>query len=249
MKKLLVGTGILLAAGLGVGIYPRPEGPKETASIPEAVPAARAPASSPAQLPALPAAKASPAQLVNRITELSSCYGNENCAYPKTDARSYEFALGQDMKGAILALAEEAKSHDLRSDDLARLGRHQLANADGHVQEAALALLATQNPSDDTLNAVLEHVIGGYDAQLMQAAFAELRRYDSDAQHERIAAALSNAMVSGSPFVAKEVAASIRPFLYPRSIALYEEAMGSLMSGSAIRADLGKSLAAFRAGI
>jgi hypothetical protein len=254
MKKLA--AGMILAVGVGIVVIssqgPGEQVAEDAAPLPAAE-AKRAPASAPAPASAAAAApKISPAQaeerakaLVEQVRTLEACYGG-GCGYPETDAKSYSFGVGQDLKTALFQLAATSRTAELKGEALAAIAREQLKNEDGHVQEAALALLATQPPSEANLAAVLDNVIAGYDAQLIQAAMGELRRYTSEHDQEKIAAALSGAMTSGSPFVAREVSNGITPFLLPRTVPIYEEALASIIEGSLVRRDLARAIDEYR---
>jgi hypothetical protein len=258
VKKLA--AGLVLAVGVGFVVISAQHEDTLVASEAGALPAveaARAPASlasSPvASAPTLkPLVKIAPAEaekaaraLVEQVSTLQACYGG-GCNYPETDARSYNFGVGQDIKTALYQLAATARAGELQGEGLAAAAREQLKNEDGHVQEAALALLATQPTSEANLAAVLENVIAGYDAQLIQAAMTELRRYTAERDQETIAAALSGAMTSGSPFVAREVSSAITPFLQPRTVPIYEEALAAILEGSLVRRDLARSIEEYR---
>lgn len=256
MKKLA--AGLCLALGCGIIVISAQNRAAEPAAN-EAAPAAaaetsRAPASASAApaaavltKPKMPAAQAEAQArtLVEQVGALQSCY-NGGCNYPETDARSYNFGVGQDLKTALVQLAATSRAGDLEGEAIASLAREQLKNEDGHVQEGALALLATQPTSEANLSAVLDNVISGYDAQLIQAALNELLRYNSERDQERIAGALSGAMTSGSPFVAREVSNGIAPFLQPRTVPIYEEAVPALLEGSLVRRDLARAIDAYR---
>jgi len=253
MKK--IAAGLILAVGVGIVAIttPKEEGLVEAEPPPVEVKRTLASIVAPipaAVVPALPklkpeVAEAKARELTTRVSSLQACYAG-GCDYPETDARSYGFGVGQDLKAALFELAATSRAGELQGEALSALAREQLKNEDGHVQEAALALMATQAPSEANLAAVLESVIGGYDAQLIQAGMNELKRYTTESEQERIAAALSGAMTSGSPFVAREVSTGIAPFLQPRTVPIYEEALPQIVEGSLVRRDLARSIDEYR---
>jgi hypothetical protein len=109
---------------------------------------------------------------------------------------------------------------------------------DGYVQEEALKILSQQPASADALRAVLNEVIGGYDSRLIAPGLAELRRYQAENDRIRIGSSLADAMVSGAPFVAKEISAGISPFLCDATLATFREAAATIPATSAVRANL-----------
>ncbi|RZA05750.1 MAG: hypothetical protein EOP11_12090 [Proteobacteria bacterium] len=258
MKK--IAAGIVLAIGVGVLVISSNEGKVVGESAPaEPPPAALEPVAGPLAKPAsagralASVPKKAPAEVAQevdslfaRVNKVHACYSG-GCDFPETDPRSYNFAVGLELKSNLYTLATTAAANELKSEAIASLAREQLKSEDGHVQEAALALLATQEPSEANLTAVLDNVITGYDAQLIQAAMKQLQRYPSEGDQERIAAALSSAMTTGSPFVAREVSSAIEPFMQPRTVPIYEEAVASITEGSLVRRDLAQSIASYRA--
>lgn len=206
----------------------------------------RAPASAGALVPAAVSTSTELTKMLDRIDEIAGCYENEDCNYPQTDTRSYYFAVGQDLKQQLETVTTWAITHQEKSPELVQLARTQLENEDGHVQKAALALLATQETSTETLEAILAQVLGGYDAQLIQIALRELLRYQNEDDRSKITTALADTLVTGAPFVAQEVSKSIQPFVYPRSVPNFENAANQLPEGSVIRHNVLAALENFR---
>jgi hypothetical protein len=176
---------------------------------------------------------------------LKACYAG-GCAYPETDPRAYDFALGQDLRNTLLGMAKVALEQSVASEELSAIGREYLDNLDGHVQEAALALLATQPTSRENLQAILQFVIGGFDAQLVPLALRELARYGQQAEMELIDNAFAQAMLTGAPFVANLLSRGILPFLHDGNLRFYRELDERLPVGSVFRANLENALRAYQ---
>jgi len=180
------------------------------------------------------------------LEELAACYETERCNFPRTDEKSYGFAVGQALRGELLSMKEWVEANGLRDESVSQVASAYLESEDGHVQEAAIALLATQPTSSASLEALLSNVIGGYDAQLIKQALRELERYKEYDDRQKIVGALSSALVTGSPFVAKEVSAGVEPFVEDSTLRAFEDAVAQLPEGSMVKANLARALAGFR---
>lgn len=163
-----------------------------------------------------------------KLQELKDCYKHEACSYPKTDPKSYFFAVGQDLKKELFRLQGVVVQKEWESDEIAQVARDFLTIEDGHVKEAALHLISTQPTNDKSLDALLNEVIHFYDPKLIQHAMLELRRYLGSADEQKIHQSLSQALQTGSPAVAQEVARSIAPFVNKNSFEVYLETLNAM---------------------
>ena len=219
-----------------------------TSSIPtraaptDAVGPARKPANAPT---AIAPAPTSVAEYESRIANAAACYASESCDYPKTYPREYSNNVSLSLKRELLAFANFAEARRARSRDIADSARAQLAVPDGHVKEAALRLLATQDPAPENRDAILSDVIGYHDANLIPQALLELRRYDlagSPSVHD----ALIDSIMTGAPFVAGAVADGIGPFINEASYPRYADALSRLEPGTRSHAALEAALEQYR---
>ena len=247
MRKIVLTA--LIAVTIGAYLSMKPRVVSTATNMAAAPPSDRVISAMPAKpnlVPAASPAGASITKLSEGLDQLQSCY-ERDCGFPRTDEKSYDFALGQAIQAETVKLTNAVGAVGLHDPALTARAVALLANEDGNVQEGALALLATQPTSAEALEAILERVVGGYDAQLIQQALRELMRYRSDDEQTRIAAALAAAMVTGAPFVAKEVSGGIRPFLSGHTLPEYEDAGAQLPTGSLVRTQLEQAIADFRA--
>jgi hypothetical protein len=175
------------------------------------------------------------------LAKTASCYESD-CAYPRTDTKSYHFAVGTDLKNQLEIVRQWAVKNRVVHGELVAIANEYLQIEDGNVQSAALALLATQPPNADSLEAILSQVIRGYDSELIAAAMQELKRYANDENLFKIGAALSESMLTGAPFVAKEVSKLVQPFIAPTNWGLFVEAAQKLPAESLIRTNLETAL-------
>jgi hypothetical protein len=70
----------------------------------------------------------------------------------------------------------------------------------------------------------------------------ELKRYATDENLFKIGAALSESMLTGAPFVAKEVSKLVQPFIAPTNWSLFMDAAQKLPAESLIRINLERAL-------
>ena len=181
-----------------------------------------------------------------QLKRLRSCE-TEQCSYPQTDPRSYDFALGKDIKKTLFRFAEWVRSRALESRGVSETAREFLAFEDGHVQAAALDLMSTQPPSLENRDAILKSVIEGYDSELIEQAMLELERYTSASDRDVINQALGRALTTGAPFVARAIVNHISPFVDARSFRLFQDVLAHLPPESIYFEKLEASLSAFRA--
>ena len=143
----------------------------------------------------------------------------------------------------MIDLAVLARTQHYKLSSLSDTARHFLRNDDGHVKEGALRLLATQPPSPESLNAILNDIIGDTDAQLIEPALRELRKYPSPSDRALIEQRLAASLLTGSPFVAEAISENLGPFINNSSLATFQDAAAQASEGSRIRSNLRAQLA------
>src|SRR5665213_483538 len=179
------------------------------------------------------------------LKRINMCYAGD-CNYPKTDARSYELAVGQDLKKMLFQMAEWVRSEGIAHPEISEIARRYVSSEDGFVQAAALDLLSTQGPNGDNLEAILTNVVAGYDSELIEHAMLELERYTSRTDLDKIDQALAQTLTTCAPFVAREVSTHIAPFVNERSYMFFQDVVAHLPLNSASRANLETSLAEYQ---
>jgi hypothetical protein len=178
---------------------------------------------------------------LQRLEQLNTCY-NGACDYPRTDPRSYEFAVGQELRRSIFQMAEWVRGEALELSEISQAAREFMGSDDGHVQAAALDLLSTQPISNENLQAILQKILQGYDAQLIEHALLELRRYSAPNDRQQIDQALADALLTGAPFVAREVASHIASFISDRNTVFFRQIAVQLPDQSFYRIQLEAAL-------
>jgi hypothetical protein len=182
-----------------------------------------------------------------RIDQLNKCY-NEECPMEKVDPRTDYFTIGQKVKAELEALRSHVNANHLVDESVAKIARDALENDDGHVQEVALDIIATQNPSEENLDTILEKVVKGYDDKLIAQAMNELKRYTSEADQEKIRNVLSEEILHGTPFVAQAIAQKIGMFINAKTVAYYKGLADKVGPGTIVYNNLKASIDAFQRG-
>jgi hypothetical protein len=233
-----------LAAGAAL-LYPRPLARAPVVPAPKVARApasvARHPAANPAPAPSAPK---SVSRFREKLAQTASCL-DRDCDYPHNDDHSYQYAVGQALAAQLAQLRAWAAKNDVHDDSVTVLAITYMKVGDGYVQEEALRILSQQPTSADALQAILNEVIGGYDSRLIAPGLAELHRYQAENDRIKIGSALADSMISGAPFVAKEISARIGPFVCDATLATFREAAAAIPAVSVVRVNLE---AAIRAG-
>jgi hypothetical protein len=95
-----------------------------------------------------------------------------------------------------------------------------------------LDLAAELPPNEQILDAILQNVIEGFDAELIQQALLELQRYTSERAQIKIRNVLGDVLSHGSPFVSEAVAARAHLFLNEGSVEYFEKLISQINPGS-----------------
>lgn len=128
--------------------------------------------SSPAQLQSsnLPKAALSPEESKAEIRRLEACYQTENCDFPKSDPRSYRFALSESM---AIVIAE----HQINFGPDEEIAREGVIHPEPIVQVAAMKMLSALPPSSKNLSALANGLRNRPDPTLLTDGLKELERY------------------------------------------------------------------------
>ena len=180
-------------------------------------------------------------EIRRELDEVRNCYQG-GCNFAESDPRSYDFAVGQRLTELLDHLKAEVSEMQTVDAGLSALAREYLQIPDGHVQAAAIALLATQPSSSENLDPLLAEIIEGPFPDLVPASLVEIRRLLTPASESRIDEALGRAIRSGSPFVASEVIAGIAPFLTTAGRPYFMTVLEALPSDARDRRDLNAAL-------
>jgi DNA-directed RNA polymerase subunit F len=168
------------------------------------------------------------------------CYQSENCAFPKTDPRSYSFAVSRKIADELSLFQKKFAKDD---PELARqLGLEFANNEDGFVQEAALKLLAPLPPSQENLKAVTHVVTETTDPTIVQQAMDELKRYVGTPEEAQVHQALGRVLSTGGVLTSQQASQGLLPFLNPSSVGYYQKVLRTLAPDSEVARNLRVSL-------
>lgn len=179
------------------------------------------------------------------IDHLNRCY-SEDCVPETVAPPTAYYEAGQNIKLELMKLRDFVQANDLTDSRVSNIAIQALDNSDGHVQTVALDLLASQPTSSEALDAILDKVVRGYDAEMIEQAVKELQRYDAPASQEKIRQYLAEEMVTGAPFVSQAIAQHIHPFLNSESISLFQATSEKIGPGTITYDRLQASLKEFQ---
>lgn len=166
--------------------------------------------------------------LINQeLDKLGLCPEAIDCPKKEPDdPRGASIELGQQIANLLNDYLALLNKHQVFDDDSRNLTLKYLVHPDGHVQEQAINLLSA-HPVDNESGMVLINALkDGYDAPVMRQAMHELQRYQG--LNAEIDALFQSGMLTGSFYVAREIAKNILPFLNADNIEGYRQLLTSL---------------------
>ncbi len=184
-------------------------------------------------------------EMASELQDLNKCYTHD-CGNEKADARTEYFNLGQKIRQKLLQIQSVVEVDKVEEPHISKMAREFIENSDGHVQEAALDLMSTQEPSAENLQAILDHIIKGSDPELIHQALLELRRYPSVVDQETIRQTLAQVLLTGAPFVAQALAEKSELFINSQNIEFFEKLITQFDPQSLISVSLQSSLKEYR---
>lgn len=181
-------------------------------------------------------------RLVKELEKLDGCYASEDCAFPQTDPRSYEVALGKRIAQKLSAFRTKYP----KDERGLKLARRFMQSGDGFVQEEALKLLSNYPISQESLSAITTGLTNTPDAPLMKHAIGELKRYIGSAYEPVVHTFLSSTLASGAHFTAETVSEDISPFINQSSYSKYKNASDTIPAGATAKRNLNSALREYR---
>jgi DNA-directed RNA polymerase subunit F len=215
---------------------------KNVSSKPTLVP--RAPSSTgvatAAKLPSAANALSEKDRLISELRSLQKCYASQSCNFPKSDPRSYDFALGRKI-AEDLKLLQKNFAKDFPEEARA-IANEFSSNEDGFVQEAALDILHDLPASRESLKAVAHVVTETTDPSIIPQALDELKRYVGTNEEAQVHQALGRVLSTGGMLTSQKASQGLLPFLNANSVGYYQKVLKSLAPDSEVARNLKVSL-------
>ncbi len=172
--------------------------------------------------------------LFKELEKLKACSkGISDCNLPQSDPRIAELELGQRIAKTIdsITLISQASTEDI--SQYHEVAQEFVKHPDGHVQEAALELMATLQPNPDNVTALLDGLSNTHDAAIYRMSIMEFSRHDDPQLKTQIDTLLINTLKTGGHFAAQEVAKDILPLLTKDNVEQYRKVATELPANSA----------------
>lgn len=163
----------------------------------------------------------SESQIQREIQSLKDCY-SKKCNFSDQDPRMHDLALGQAIKEKLYQIKSQALN-EKSNPKYSKIARDFLKIEDGHVKEAALALLSTQPISKENFQAIVQNVLKYHDDALIEDAMIELERYQKLGNQEEITNAFTESFQTASPMIKEKIAKGIFPFINEDNFNKYSE--------------------------
>ena len=171
-----------------------------------------------------------PSKALQQLRFIRSCYQSNDvdCNYSNNDPRQTSYLIGQDIKEELAALLQRWKNNEICSAELSQAAIESLSNPDGHVQEAALKILAELPISNDHHNAIVMLVSDSYNTKIIKQAMTEIQRYQDSGTIDQIDQVFIEQLKTGAPYASQEIAKNILPFINQNNIGYYQETLDQL---------------------
>lgn len=176
------------------------------------------------------------AELRTELLALRDCHAQDRCGFPQPDSRAAHFAAVQAMAVRLRALAGRPEAPAIALE--------LLGVPDGHVQSAALALIAAAPPQGDHAAAVVAMLRDNHDAVLLREALPLLARWRRQGLSQGQDDMLYELLHTGAHQIGLALSAELLPFLTPQNLARYQQLHTSLPEGRK-REQLGQQIHEF----
>ncbi len=163
---------------------------------------------------------------------LNSCYNDTDCGYQNQDPRQIDYQIGQEISGELHNLMAQWKNSEITETELQQAALDSLNNPDGHVQQAALDLLAQLPPTAAHFDAIISITEDNYDAMIVEQVMDELYRYMPQGYGAEIDQTFTNLIITGAPYASQAAAQNILPFLNPNNISTYKNTLSKIPANS-----------------
>jgi hypothetical protein len=150
------------------------------------------------------------------LEALARCEETHSCPQDDSDPKAGHFLLAQEISETLQRFrALACDSEDYRADARAVVGEF-LDYPSGHVQEQALAILATLPPDLPLATRLIAVLEDSRNALIVADGLEELRRYPELA--EEVETMIVSVLQRGSPNVARDLAGRVGPWLHADNV-------------------------------
>ena len=156
------------------------------------------------------------------------CYQKDDCDFPSEDPKAYHFAIGQKLKKTLMNIESSISENGVKEEKYQKLGQFFMAVPDGHVKEAALHILSSQEPSKDSFQAIIDGILNFHDPALIRHAMFELERYLGSSHEQKMIQEIAKVLLRGSPSVSKEISRYLVAFINSNSRDVFKEVLFQL---------------------
>lgn len=181
-------------------------------------------------------------ELDKQIKDYHRCLGNDRCTEASdSDPRAQIFGARKILLEALMRWPKGPLTEQERGTLNRRL-KDLLEINDGAIKARALEILASQNPHDENVDLVLDHVMRYHDSNLLGLGLSELQRHLAGPQASKIHEVFGEILTNGSLLVRQALADKIGPFINQGSYRYYDSLSKSPRLDESIRRSLRSSV-------
>lgn len=184
--------------------------------------------------------------LLQVLQQLKACYASEQCPFPHSDPKSYDLAVGQELKSLLAEYREQYGKDPQNFAEMKALAHEFILSSDEFVQEQALEMFSALPPSQENLVALTQALKDSTDPLLVEQAMQEMRRYLGGSDEALVHDYLRELLGQGGVFASEAAAKKILSFINSRSYSAYEGMSRRLPPGSAAGQNLRMALEEYR---
>ncbi len=158
-------------------------------------------------------------KLSDELNALLNCQLTDSCPEDNSDPRAASILLGNMLAEKLQQYLDLHLDNNYYDAQSLAMVKQFLNYPDGHVQEKAINLMSAQPADLETGQALINVLEDSFDAKIMNQSLIELQRYPQ--LGDEIKSLLQSSLVTGSFYVAREIASQIIPFLNEDNINSY----------------------------
>lgn len=184
------------------------------------------------------------AVLKENLFALLNCSTTYTCPVDNSDPRASSVLLGKMLAENLQKYQAIHFSENYFDAESIATTQSFINYPDGHVQEQAINLMSSHQPDELTAKMLIKALENSYDAKIIKQSMIELLRYPTLSSD--IQSLLQQSLVTGSFYVAQEIAKGILPFLSTTNINSYEAVAEKLPQSSKRSRFLNANIKEFR---